>query len=189
MGRGLGQWSAMPPSPFVRPASAEDARACVEVYRPYVEDTAITFEIDVPTSAEMAARIELARSTHEWLVLEEDGVVIGYAYAHAFNPRPAYRWSTETSIYLAAAHHRTGGGRRLYAQLLQRLADRGYRRAFAGIAQPNEPSVKFHRSFGFEHAGLYRRVGWKHGSWHDVPWMQANLGESAKDDAPPTPIT
>jgi L-amino acid N-acyltransferase YncA len=179
----------MSASVLVRPATSEDARACIAIYRPFVEHTAITFETDVPTSAEMASRIEIARSTHEWLVLEHDGVVIGYACAHEFNPRPAYRWSTETSIYLATNHHRAGGGRRLYAQLLQRLADRGYRRAFAGIAQPNEPSNRFHRSFGFEQAGLYRRVGWKHDSWHDVAWMQVDLAGAAEDNQPPTPIT
>ncbi|TRW88030.1 N-acetyltransferase [Mycolicibacterium sp. 018/SC-01/001] len=172
---------------IVRPADAADASACVAIYRPFVEDTAITFEIEVPTAADMAARIELARTNHEWLVLEKNSSAIGYAYARAFNPRPAYRWSTETSIYLSAEHHRTGGGRRLYTELLKRLAERGYRRAFAGISQPNEASVAFHRCFGFEPAGLYRRVGWKQGRWHDVAWMQADLGETA-GDAPPTPI-
>ena len=179
----------MPASLLVRAASSEDARACIAIYRPYVEHTAITFETDVPSSAEMASRIVMARSTHEWLVLENGGAVIGYAYAHEFNPRPAYRWSVETSIYLATNHHRSGGGRQLYAQLLQRLKERGYRRAFAGIAQPNEPSNQFHRSLGFKHAALFRRVGWKHGSWHDVAWMQADLAGTAEDNQPPTPIT
>lgn len=179
----------MPASNLVRPAFPEDARACITIYRPYVEDTAITFETEVPTPAEMAARIAAARKTHEWLVLEHDGDVIGYACAHAFNPRAAYQWSTETSIYIAANHHRAGGGRKLYAQLLQRLADRGYRRAFAGITQPNRASNSFHRSFGFEQAGRYRRVGWKHGSWHDVAWMQLDLLGAAEDNRPPTPIT
>jgi L-amino acid N-acyltransferase YncA len=173
----------------VRPACPEDARACIAIYRRYIEDTAITFETEVPTPAEMAARITAARKTHEWLVLEHDGDVIGYAYARAFNPRAAYQWSTETSIYIAANHHRAGGGRKLYAQLLQRLADRGYRRAFAGITQPNPASNDFHRALGFEHAGIYRRVGWKHGSWHDVAWMQLDLLGAAEDNRPPTPIT
>lgn len=173
----------------MRPACPEDARACIAIYRRYIEDTAITFETEVPTPAEMAARITAARKTHEWLVLEHDGDVIGYAYARAFNPRAAYQWSTETSIYIAANHHRAGGGRKLYAQLLQRLADRGYRRAFAGITQPNPASNDFHRALGFEHAGIYRRVGWKHGSWHDVAWMQLDLLGAAEDNRPPTPIT
>jgi len=179
----------MPTSSLVRPADPEDAHACIAIYRPYVEDTAITFETEVPAPAEMAARIAAARRTHEWLVLEHHDDVIGYAYAHAFNPRTAYKWSTETSIYIGAKHHRVGCGRKLYTQLLQRLADRGYRRAFAGITQPNPGSNSFHRSFGFEQAGLYRRVGWKHGRWHDVAWMQLDLLGAAEDNRPPTQIT
>ena len=175
---------------FVRSASPDDARACGAIYRPFVEQTAITFETEVPTSAEMARRIEDARAAHDWLVLvEHDGTVVGYAYAHSFNPRAAYQWSTETSIYIASSYHRAGGGRKLYGELLQRLRDRGYRRAFAGITQPNEASNAFHQSFGFERAGLYRRVGWKHGRWHDVAWMQADLLDAAEETDPPPPTS
>jgi L-amino acid N-acyltransferase YncA len=181
-------FTGMEASSFVRPASSRDARACIGIYRPYVEDTAITFETEVPTTEQMAARIAAVRDTHEWLVLEQDDEVLGYAYAHAFNPRAAYQWSVETSIYIAAHHHRFGGGRRLYAQLLRWLTERGYRRAFAGITQPNEASNGFHRSFGFKQAGLYRRVGWKQGRWHDVAWMQLDLLGTAENDGPPTPI-
>ncbi len=179
----------MPASSFVRPATPGDACVCAAIYRPYIEDTAITFETDVPTTAEMAARIAAARNTHEWLVLEHEGEVTGYAYAHAFNPRVAYQWSTETSIYIATDHHRAGGGRDLYAQLLRRLAERGYRRAFAGITQPNQASNSFPRSFGFEQVGLYRRVGWKLGHWHDVAWMELDLLGGAEDYRAPTPLT
>jgi phosphinothricin acetyltransferase len=175
-------------SRFVRPASRRDAVACGAIYRTYVEDTAITFETEVPARAEMATRIAAARTTHEWLVLERDDQIIGYAYAHAFNPRAAYQWSAETSVYIAVDHHRGGGGRELYGQLLHRLTERGYRRAFAGITQPNEASNRFHRSFGFQQAGLFRRVGWKHGRWHDVAWMQLDLLGAAEHNDPPTPI-
>ncbi|ORW53781.1 GCN5 family acetyltransferase [Mycobacterium paraense] len=173
----------------VRSAIPADAARCAAIYRPYVEDTAITFEVEVPTVAQMAARIEAARATHDWLVAEDAaGRVIGYAYAHAFNPRAAYQWSAETSIYIDDGHHRSGAGRKLYTRLLDRLAERGYRRAFAGITQPNESSNAFHRSFGFRDAGLYRRVGWKHDSWHDVAWMQLDLSRTGEPDGPPTPI-
>jgi phosphinothricin acetyltransferase len=175
-------------SSLVQPASADDAKACIAIYRPYVENTAITFETEVPTLADMAGRIAAARQCHEWLVLEHHSNVIGYAYAHAFNPRAAYQWSTETSIYIEPDHRHAGGGRKLYTQLLQRLTDRGYRWAFAGITQPNPASNAFHRSFGFDHVGLYRRVGWKHGSWHDVAWTQLDLLGSSDLNDPPTPI-
>lgn len=179
----------MEASSRVRPASAEDADACLAVYRPYVENTAVTFETEVPSWNEMATRIAVAREHHDWLVLERDNEILGYAYAHTFNPRAAYRWSAATSIYIAADHHRTGGGRELYAQLLHRLTHRGYRRAFAGITQPNEASNRFHRQFGFVPCGVFRRVGWKHDRWHDVAWMQGDLLDPADHGDPPAEIT
>lgn len=109
-------------------------------------------------------------------------------WLHVFNRFPAYRWSAQTAIYIDVDHHRAGGGRKHYRQLLGRLTERGYRQAFAGITQPNAASNGFHRSFGFQDAGLYRRVEWKHDSWHDVAWMQLDLlGTGERDDAP-TPI-
>jgi L-amino acid N-acyltransferase YncA len=170
---------------FVRSAGAEDAAACVAIYRPYVQETAISWEIEVPTVAEMAARIAAA---HEWLVLESDGQIVGFAYGHALNRLPAYQWSVETGIYVGVGRYRAGGGSKLYTALLRRLAERGYRRAFAGITQPNEASNGFHRYFGFRDAGLYHRVEWKHGRWHDVAWMQVDLLGAAEEGGPPSPI-
>ena len=173
---------------LVRPASRQDAAACLAIYRPYVLGTVISWELEVPTVDEMAARIAAARAAHEWLVLECDDDIIGFAYGHAFNRLPAFTWSTETGIYVSVNHHRAGCGRQLYTQLLHRLRERGYRRAFAGITQPNEASTGFHQSFGFQDIGLYRRVEWKHDSWHDVAWMQLELFGTASHDEPPGPI-
>ena len=103
-----------------------------------------------------------------------------------FNSRAAYQWSVETSVYLAQDRQRAGGGRMLYAELLHRLTQRGFRRAFAGIAQPNVASNALHQTFGFRPAGHYRRVGWKLGAWHDVSWWQLDLPNDGDD--PPRPI-
>ena len=173
---------------LVRAASAQDAAACVAIYRPYVEDTAISWEIKVPTEGEMAERIAAARKAHEWLVLERDDQIIGFTYAQALRRLAAYQWSAETGIYIDVDHHRAGSGRELYQQLLRRLTERGYRRAFAGVTQPNEACTGFLRSFGFQDAGLYRRVEWKHDSWHNVAWMQLDLLGTAEQDGPPSPI-
>ncbi len=170
---------------LVRPASSADAAACVAVYRPYVENTAISWEIEVPTVSEMAARIAAARENHEWLVLERDEQVIGFAYAHRLNHLATYRWSAEIGIYVDLDNRRAGGGRLLYTQLLRRLTERGYRQVFAGITQPNEASNDFHGSFGFRQVALYRRVEWKLDSWHDVAWMQLDLLGNADQDEPP----
>ena len=172
----------------VRPASAQDAAACLAIYRPYVQNTAISWEIDVPTADEMAARIGGLRATHDWLVLERDDQIIGFAYGQPLKRLAPFQWSAETGIYVDVHHRRAGRGRELYTQLLRRLTERGYRQAFAGITQPNEASNGFHRSFGFQDAGLYRRVAWKHDSWHDVAWMQLDLLGAADQDGPPGPI-
>ena len=176
---------------LVRSASGADAAACAEIYRPYVLDTVISFETEPPTVEQMAVRIGAAQVKHEWLVLEvdgDDGGVIGYAYAQQFNPRAAYQWSVETSIYIAQNCHRQGGGRMLYGELLSRLAARGFRRAFAGIAQPHEASNAFHQTFGFRPAGHYQRVGWKLGAWHDVQWWQLDLVGADDEIDPPSEI-
>jgi L-amino acid N-acyltransferase YncA len=173
----------------VRQAGPQDALGCLTIYRPYVENSAVSWELDVPTVDEMAERITGARDTHAWLVLESDDRTIGFAYGHDFNRFPAYRWSVQTGLYVADDHHRHGGGRTLYTQLLSRLGERGYRRAFAAITQPNEASNAFHRSMGFQDVGLYRRVEWKLGSWHDVAWMQLDLPGPADPADPPGLIT
>jgi L-amino acid N-acyltransferase YncA len=175
-------------SGVVRPASPRDAAACVEIYSPYVQYTTISWEIEVPSEDEMAARIAAAREAHEWLILEHADQVIGFAYGQALRRLASYQWSAETGIYIHVDHHGAGHGRKLFAELLHRLAERGYRQAFAGITQPNEVCNLFVRSFGFQDAGLYRRVEWKHDSWHDVAWMQLDLRGPADQDGPPGPI-
>jgi L-amino acid N-acyltransferase YncA len=174
----------------VRQAWPQDAAACLAIYRPYVEDTAISWELEVPTVAEMAARIAGLRVTHEWLVLERADKVIGFAYGQPLKQRLAsLQWCTETGIYIASDNHRAGGGRQLYTQLLRRLIERGYRQAFAGITEPNDASAGFHRSLGFDDAGRYQRAVWKHDRWHDVAWMQLDLLGGADHDAAPGPIS
>jgi len=168
---------------IIRDAEASaDAEACAAIYGPYVRDTAISFEVEPPTPAEMADRILDAQKTHAWLVLEEDGRVVGYAYGVPMKPRPAYRWSCEVSIYLEPGRRRTGGGRALYEALFERLTSRGYRTAIAGMTLPNDASIGLHAAMGFEPIGTYRRIGWKHDRWHDVAWAQRSL---AFDDDPP----
>lgn len=168
----------------VRDATVADAAACARIYAPYVTDTAITFETEVPSVGEMARRIEESARTHAWLVLEQDGEVVGYAYGGPFKARAAYRWSCEVSVYLDPAHRGRGGGRELYAVLLDRLAARGYRMAAAGMTQPNEASGRLHAAMGFELVGTYRDIGWKSGRWHDVTWVQRPLGDGAGEPPP-----
>jgi phosphinothricin acetyltransferase len=170
----------------VRDGRVEDAEACAAIYAPYVLETAISFESEPPPASEMADRIARASRTHAWLVLEDDGRVVGYAYGGPFAPRAAYRWACEVSVYLEQGRRRTGGGRLLYGALLERLRARGFRTAMGGMTLPNDASAGLHRAMGFEPVGVYRRVGYKHGTWHDVAWTQLMLAE---DDGPPAEPT
>jgi L-amino acid N-acyltransferase YncA len=170
----------------VRAASVKDAAACAAIYAPYVADTAITFETDPPSRAEMAERISAASRTHAWLVLEHQGRVVGYAYGAPIHTRPAYRWACEVSVYLEVGRRRGGGGRALYDALLTRLTERGFRVAIAGMTLPNDASVGLHRAMGFEPVGTYRRIGFKHGAWHDVAWRQRFLPADEDPPAEPT---
>src|SRR3954454_205190 len=158
----------------VRDATAADAEACAAIYAPYVTDTAITFELEVPSAAAMAERIERATRTHAWLVAE-DGGIVGYAYGGRYKERAAYRWACEVSVYLEQGRRRSGTGRALYEALFERLVARGSRPPVAGMPLPTPASEGLHRSLGFEPIGVYRGIGWKHGRWHDVAWTQKAL--------------
>jgi phosphinothricin acetyltransferase len=175
----------MSQGPIVRDASEHDGEACAAIYAPYVQGTAVSFESDPPQAAEMARRIAAAARTHAWVVLEESGRVVGYAYGGLFAQRAAYRWSCEVSVYVEQGRRRTGAGRALYEALFSRLAARGYRTAVAGMTLPNEGSAALHRAMGFEPVGTFRRIGFKHGSWQDVAWMQRPLATG--QDPPPEP--
>jgi L-amino acid N-acyltransferase YncA len=156
----------------IRGATAEDAHACAAIYASYVRDSVISFETTPPDAEEMAARIADA---HVWLMGEETGGAIGYAYAGAFNGRDGYRRSCSVSVYLETGRRRTGAGRALYEAPFVRLADLGYRRAAAGITLPNDASVGLHAAVGFETVGTFPRIGWKGGAWYDVAWMHRDL--------------
>ncbi len=168
-----------------RPATAADAEACAAIYAPYVLDTAITFELDPPSAAVMAERIAVASRSHAWLVMEEEGRVVGYAYGGGFKVRAAYRFSCEATVYVELGRRRTGAGRALYEALFERLAERGYRMAVAGMTLPNDASVGLHRALGFEPVGVFRRIGYKHGAWHDVAWVQRPLAGASDPPSEP----
>ncbi len=135
----------------------------------------VSFELDPPDAGEMARRIADYGATHGWLVAEIDGAVAGYAYGSPHRTRAAYSSSCDVAVYVDPARSRQGLGRALYAELLTRLAAKGYHAAFAGIALPNEASIGLHEAMGFTPVGIYREVGWKMGDWRDVGWWQRLL--------------
>jgi len=170
----------------LRLATPEDAEAVAGIYAPVVRTSPTSFELTPPTTAEMAERIARTLSGHPWLVCERGGVVCGYAYAGVHRARPAYRWSTETAVYVADGARGTGVGRRMYLALFDLLRRQNFANAFAGITLPNEASVRLHESVGFEPIGVYRRIGYKCGAWHDVGWWGLRLADP--DGDPPEPL-
>ena len=166
----------------VRPA---DAAAISALYRPYVETSRITFELDPPDPSEIAARIAKVAGRYPWIVAERDGALCGYAYATAFRDRPAYRFAVETSIYLAPHAQGCGLGRRLYEPLLAILTEQGFVHAIGAITLPNPASVALHERLGFVPVGSYPRVGFKLGAWAGVGLYQKAL--SALPESPQEP--
>ena len=145
-----------------------DAAACARIYAPFVTDSVASFEHAAPDAAEMGRRIAETGRTHPWLVLERDGRVVGFAYGTQHRARAAYRWAADVSVYVDGEHHRSGAGRVLYTDLLDRLRAQGVYTVCAGITLPNPASVALHESFGFALVGVYRAIGYKAGAWRDV---------------------
>ena len=160
----------------IRTARPEDAAAIHAIYAPIVEHTIISFETDVPSVQDMESRIRNTLQTHPYVVAELEGRFCGYAYAGPHRTRSAYRRSVDVTVYVAEASRGMGVGKALYAQLFEELAQTGYHAAFAGITLPNPASEALHRSVGFEPVGIYKEVGFKFGTWHDVRWWQRLVG-------------
>ena len=158
----------------IRDATADDAAAIAAIYAPLVTDSIVSFEEDPPSAEEMADRIA---ASHVWLVAEDDGEVVGYAYGARFHARAAYRWSTEASIYLAPEARGRGTGKRLVAELLVRLKAMGFVNVFGGTSLPNPASERLLESFGFKKVAHWEHVGFKLDAWHDVSWRQLTLQE------------
>lgn len=164
----------------------DDADAIAAIYAPIVAATAISFEETPPTAAEVRARIAASAATWPWLVAD-DGALLGYAYASRHRVRDAYRWSVDVSAYVHERARGRGVGRALYDRLLTLLAAQGFHRAYAGVALPNDPSIALHRAAGFEQIAVYHEVGYKHGAWHDVAWLERALTPTASP-AEPLPV-
>ena len=166
----------------IRSADPErDAAACAAIYAPHVEASATSFEAEPPTAAEFAERIERTGATHPWLVAESDGEILGFAYACEHRTRAAYRWAADVSIYLAEAIAARDWGGPSTRCCSSGSATQRFRVACAGVTLPNEASVRLHESLGFAPVGVYRRIGWKAGAWHDVGWWQLDLSPDGED--------
>lgn len=175
------------PKAVVRSGSPDrDAQGCAAIYAPYVRDTAISFEYDAPSADQIAERI---RAAYVWLVATAGESLVGYAYGSPHAERAAYAWSADVAVYVHPSYHRQGIGRMLYEQLISQLRDLGLWTLCGGVTQPNPASDGLHRELGFREVGIYRRIGFKAGAWHDVRWWQLDLhpGDSGSPQRRPAP--
>jgi L-amino acid N-acyltransferase YncA len=174
----------------LRLAEATDAAQVAAIYAPFCLETAVSFETTAPDEAAMRERISTLTQRYPWLVATSGaGDVLGYAYASKHRERAAYRWSVDFTVYLSPAAKRRGIGTALYRALTEICQYLGYYRAFAGITLPNDASVGLHEKVGFRPIGIYQRVGFKLGQWHDVGWWSLDLAPQGDSPSEPRPIS
>lgn len=179
----------------IRTARPEDAAALLAIYAPYVEKTAITFEYDVPSVEDFRSRVEAVLSHYPYLVAEEAGQVLGYAYAGPFHTRAAYSWAVETSIYVRPGKKHMGLGGRLHGALENVLREQGYLNMNACIAVPERDdvfltrnSVQFHEHLGYRLVGEFTQVGYKFGRWYNMVWMEKHISSHGLKVTLPLPF-
>lgn len=172
---------------FIRNATVGDAETLLEIYSYYVKNTAISFEYDVPTVSEFSSRIESTLKKYPYLVLEENGEIMGYAYANPFKTREAYKYSVETTIYLKNGMQKKGYGKALLTALEQKLRESGFTNANACIACTdnedeylNNNSAQFHGYMGYRLVGVFHKCAYKFDRWYDMLWMEKHIGEHTK---------
>jgi len=169
----------------IRSIEVSDAPAVLDIYAPFVSDSATSFEIVPPDVPEVERRIMDLRARYPWLVFESDGNVLGFAYASPHRARQAYQWSVDVSVYINSHSQHRGIGRALYTALFALLRRQGYFNAYAGISLPNQASLGLHESLGFTRIGIFERTGFKFGQWHDVVWLQLRLLEDPRPTEDP----
>ena len=155
---------------------ARDAAGILAVYAPYIRKTAVTFETEVPALDAFTARVAGICADFPYLVLEVDGELAGYAYAHRQAERAAYAWNAELSIYLAGKWRGRGLGAPLYRLLERLLTMQGYVNLYGVITASNAGSIRLHEKLGYRQTGLHEKTGWKFGQWHDVVWLHKRMG-------------
>jgi phosphinothricin acetyltransferase len=172
----------------IEKVSTADAEELLAIYAPYVEETAISFEYEVPSVDEFRNRIEQISAKYPYIKAVVDGKIAGYAYAAGFKDRKAYDWSVETTIYIRKDCRQMGLGKALYEKLEKLLKEMGILNMNACIASPaaerghlTDDSYRFHKKMGFTLVGRFHNSGYKFGEWYDMIWMEKMIGEHKKD--------
>ncbi|HEO1900823.1 TPA: N-acetyltransferase [Streptococcus agalactiae] len=160
---------------IIRPVLPSDAKELLAIYAPYVTDTTITFEYDIPSISEFTNRIKNISKSFPYLVAEENGKILGYVYASTYYARAAYDWTCELSIYLDKDARSKKISSQLYDTLEKELVSQGYVNLLACISLPNDISIAFHKKRGFNQVAHFPKIGFKFEQWHDIVWLQKRL--------------
>ncbi|MDR1082724.1 MAG: GNAT family N-acetyltransferase [Coriobacteriales bacterium] len=179
------------PRGAIRLAQAPDAQAILDIYAPYITDTAITFVSTLPTVEEIQKTMVDIKKRYPYLVCTIGDEVVGFAYANRARPHEAYRWNAELSVYIDAGYQGRGIATALYTALFQILKAQGFCNLYAVITLPNDPSIALHKHFGFKELATHRADGYKMGAWRDVLWMLYRVEGVASPEVhgPPTPLS
>ncbi len=169
----------------IRIANSNDVEGILSIYSYYILNTTYTFEYDVPTLPAFLARFNEISAKYPWIVYENEGEIMGYAYASVAFERAAYQWDVDVSVYVNHHHTHRGIGKELYQRLFLLLKQLGLYNLYAIITETNAPSISFHREFGFQDIGVFHKTGYKFEKWHDVLWMEKHICRF--DEKPQTP--
>ena len=172
----------------IRLAAEGDTASILQIYAPYITDTVISFEYQVPTQVEFCERMATIQRRYPWLVCEINDNIVGYAYASSYSGREAYNWSIDFSVYINPEFQRKNIGKALYFALIELSKLQGYYNVYTGVTIPNIKSESLHESFGFKTIGVYKDVGYKFGSWHDVKRYGLKIKEHVQSPKKPKSI-
>lgn len=177
----------------IRKAKQEDAQRILEIYGYYIKNTAVTFEYEIPSLSDFKKRMERIMSKYPYIVIEKDGLTVGYAYASEFKSRAAYDWSSEASIYIDKEYRNQGLGKLLYSKLEKELNAMGIVNMYACVTATqtedeylNDNSLNFHKHIGFNFVGRFNSCGNKFGRWYDMVYLHKQIGEYVFSPEHPT---
>ncbi len=169
---------------MIRTATLQDVPAILDIYGPYILETAYTFEYEVPSLEDFTQRFLRITADFPWLVWEEAGQILGYAYGERPFSRAAYQWDADLAIYLRPEARGRGIGRKLYEALEQILRELGYKVVYGVVTSANQDSCGFHEAMGYRAAATFHRCGWKFGRWYGTIWYEKRLSETDPTEPP-----
>ena len=175
-------------NPLIRLADENDCGDILAIYAPYIENTSVTFEVEVPRPEDFLVRFRKIKSRYPYLAAEAGGRIVGYAYAAELMERAAYQWNAALSVYLRDDFSGRGLGSALYRALIEFLKLQNFQNVYGVVTLPNPASVRLHQRFGFRPVGHYEKAGYKCGAWHDVMFFEKRIGGHGRQPAPPRPL-